>query len=294
MTRDAERSEVSDHASGERERPASGNNSDGDVPTHPAESEYAETDPDVAPTEQGMPGPAPEERPQPRGRRTPDGVRVDPDATAESEPRRATLSALVAHEPGVLSAVAGLFSRRRFNILSLTVGPTADPNHARITIVVEEPDPGVEQVRKQLAKLVQVVAVEELDDSATRRELALVKVDADRPDEVAAVADMYDAEAVDATPEAVTLEVTGRRRSVDAAIAAFERFGVREVKRTGTAALAGGGEWTTPTGTDDAGSDDARTDAEAATDGGRRDHPDHQRNRATGQPQRHTHDDTRL
>lgn len=269
-----------------------------EVPTHPAESEYAATDPDDAPTDQDMPGPAPEERPQPRGRRTPDGTRIDPDAATEPEPRRATLSALVSHEPGVLSAVAGLFSRRRFNILSLTVGPTADPDHARMTIVVEESDAGVEQVRKQLAKLVQVVAVEELDDAATRRELALVKVDADRPDEVAAVADMYDAEAVDATPEAVTLEVTGRRRSVDAAIAAFERFGVREVKRTGTAALAGGGEWTTPTETVDAGGNDAaNSDHEAATDGGHcdpRDRQDHRRNRADDQPHRPTHDDTRL
>ncbi|MFB6126937.1 MAG: acetolactate synthase small subunit [Halolamina sp.] len=193
-----------------------------------------------------MPGPAPEERPQPSGRRTPEGVRVDPEAAVSAEARTATLSVLVDHEPGVLSAVSGLFSRRRFNIESLTVGPTADPDHARITVVIEEPEPGIEQAKKQLAKLVPVVTVAELDDEATRRELALVKVDAGRPDEVAAVADMYDAEAVDASPEAITLEVTGRRRSVEAAIAAFERFGVREVKRTGTAALAGGAAPTTP------------------------------------------------
>ena len=217
-----------------------------EIPAGPEDSEYAEPDPETAPTDQGMPGPAPEERPQPSGRRAPEGRRVDPEAAVGSEPRTATLSVLVDHEPGVLSAVSALFSRRQFNIESLTVGPTADPEYARITIVVEEPDPGVEQAKKQLAKLVPVTTVAELADEATHRELALVKVDDDRPDEVAAVADMYDAEAVDAAPGAITLEVTGPRRDVEAAIAAFERFGVREVKRTGTAALARGAATTTP------------------------------------------------
>jgi acetolactate synthase-1/3 small subunit len=122
------------------------------------------------------------------------------------------------------------------------VGPTTADNRARITLVVNEPDPGVEQVEKQLEKLLPVVSVRELAPDAMRRELALVKVDAEDPGAVNAVADMYDGTAVDASPETVTVEVTGSRQKIDAAIDTFERFGVREVVRTGTAALARGTE----------------------------------------------------
>jgi len=154
----------------------------------------------------------------------------------------------ITDEPGVLAEVSGLFARRQFNIESLTVGPTSTEGLARMTIVVEELDPGVEQVKRQLRKLVPVHAVRELED-ATERELALVKVGDDDPAGIAAVAEMYGGEAVEAGPEVVTVELTGTEAEIDAAVEAFERFGVREVARTGTAALAGGSEFTAPEST---------------------------------------------
>ena len=183
-------------------------------------------------------GPAPEERQAPKGRRNAQGIRIDPEVEAEQEPRRTAISALVKHEPGVLAEAAGLFSRRQFNIESLSVGPTEDDACARITIVVEEPDPGIDQVKKQLRKLIPVISVTELPEDAMRRELALIKVNATRPDQVAAVADMYDGTTVDASTETATIEITGSRQKIDAAVDTFEQFGIREVSRTGLTALA--------------------------------------------------------
>ena len=183
-------------------------------------------------------GPAPEKRQTPQGRRNAQGIRIDPEVEAEREPRRTTISALVKHEPGVLAEAAGLFSRRQFNIESLSVGPTEDDACARITIVVEEPDPGIDQVKKQLRKLIPVISVTELPADAMRRELALIKVNATRPDQVAAVADMYGGTTVDASTETATIEVTGSRQKIDAAVDTFEQFGIREVSRTGLTALA--------------------------------------------------------
>ncbi len=185
-------------------------------------------------------GPRPEERPTPDGRRNPQGIRVDPEVEVEQHPRRTVISALVVHEPGVLSDVSGLFSRRQFNIESLTVGPTEDDERARITLVVEETDPGIEQIKKQLRKLIPVVSVRELEADAMCRELALIKVGASRPDRVAAVADMYGGKTVDASAETATIEITGSGQKVDAAIETFGQFGIREISRTGTTALARG------------------------------------------------------
>ncbi len=109
-----------------------------------------------------MPGPAPDERMRPKGRRDTQGIRVDPEAELTHEPRQAVLSALVEHRPGVLSEVSALFSRRQFNIESLTVGPTVDDDTARMTILIEEPEPGIDQAKKQLQKLVPVSSVREL------------------------------------------------------------------------------------------------------------------------------------
>ena len=190
----------------------------------------------------GMPGPHPDERMRPEGRRNSQGIRIDPEVEATHQPRRAVLSTLVKHEPGVLSEVSALFSRRQFNIESLTVGATDDPEIARMTIVIEEPEPGIEQAKKQVRKLVPVISVEELEPEAVQRELVLVKVDGAKPDDVNAVADMYDGNVVDATPDAITVEVTGSAQKVDAAIEAFEQFTVREVVRTGAAAIDRGEE----------------------------------------------------
>ena len=91
-----------------------------------------------------------------------------------------------------------------------------------------------------------MIAVRELKDNAVQRELALIKVDAESPDAVQSVAEMYGGQAVDAGQETVTVEITGSRPKLNAAVDAFERFGVREVTRTGTAAIARGTDWTAP------------------------------------------------
>jgi len=188
----------------------------------------------------GLEGPPPEERIRPTGRRNKQGIRIDPEVEAAHEPRRTVISALVKHEPGVLAEASGLFSRRQFNIESLTVGPTENDDHARITIVVEEPDPEIDQIKKQFRKLVPVISVRELESDAMRRELALVKVTAERPDRVAAVASMYNATTVDSSPETATFEITGSQQKIEAAIETFGQFGIREISRTGTTALARG------------------------------------------------------
>jgi acetolactate synthase-1/3 small subunit len=194
---------------------------------------------------EGLEGPSPEERPSPAGRRNAQGIRIDPEAEAEPDRRRAVLSALVKHEPGVLANVSGLFRRRQFNIESLTVGPTTDQDRARITLEIEESEPGIEQAKKQLQKLVPVIAVTELEPTAIRRELALIKVDGSAPDQVGAVAEMYDGKTVDVSQESVTVEITGSEQKIDAAVETFGRFGIHEIVRTGTAALERGTRKTT-------------------------------------------------
>ncbi|MFD1634986.1 acetolactate synthase small subunit [Haloplanus ruber] len=193
----------------------------------------------------GLEGPPPEERASPDGRRNSQGIRIDPEVEAEPESRRAVLSALVQHEPGVLANVSGLFRRRQFNIESLTVGPTTDGDRARITLEIDEPEPGIEQAKKQLQKLVPVIAVTELEPDAIRRELALIKVDGSAPDQVGAVAEMYDGKTVDVSRESVTVEITGSEQKIDAAVETFGRFGIHEIVRTGTAALERGTRKTT-------------------------------------------------
>ena len=189
--------------------------------------------------------PGPNERPQPEGRRNTQGIRIDPEVEAEPPVRRSVLSALVEHEPGVLAKVSGLFARRQFNIEELTVGATQDPELARITLVVEEHEPGIEQVKKQLSKLLPVRTVRELDPDAIRREIALVKVDCESPQDVKAIADMYGAKVVDSSEGTATLELTGSRGKIEAAIETLDRFDIREVARAGTVALERGAEETT-------------------------------------------------
>jgi acetolactate synthase-1/3 small subunit len=194
---------------------------------------------------EGLQGPAPDERPQPSGRRNAQGIRIDPAVAAEPEPRRTVLSALVENEPGVLATISGLVSRRQFNIESLTVGTTTNPETSRVTLVIEEPDPGVRQVEKQLDKVINVISVRELGDDAVRRELVVLNVHGEEPDKVNAVTDMYDGETLDAGPRTITVQITGDEQKVDDAIDAFQQFGIRELARTGQTALARGEEWTT-------------------------------------------------
>jgi len=195
--------------------------------------------------EQGLDGPRPDERESPRGRRSSQGIRIDPQAEASHAPRRTVISALVANEPGVLATVSGLVSRRQFNIESLTVGPTTNPETSRITLVIEEPDPGIRQVEKQLEKLVPVISVRELGGDAIRQELVICKVHGDSPEKVQAITEMYDGRTLDAGPRTITVEITGDEQEIDDAIDAYRQFGIRELARTGQTALARGDEWTT-------------------------------------------------
>ena len=193
---------------------------------------------------EGLEGPRPEERKRPIGRRNSQGIRIDPEVEAEPEPRRTTISAYVKNEPGVLARVSGLFHRRQFNIESLTVGPTQNEGYSRITLVVEEPDPGIEQIEKQLSRLIPVIHVRELEENPVARELVLLKVDGDEPDRVQAITEMYNGEALDAGPRTVTVQITGSESKIDDAIDAFKQFNIREIARTGHAALARGEEET--------------------------------------------------
>jgi acetolactate synthase-1/3 small subunit len=187
-----------------------------------------------------LPGPEPERRMHPEGRRNEQGIRIDPETEAERPPERAVLSALVTHEPGVLAEISGLFSRRQFNIESLTVGATVDDDLARMTIVIEEPRPGIDQAKKQLEKRIPVISVRELDGDALQRELVIIKVAGDHPEQVNAVTEMYDGQTLDAGPRTITVELTGEESKIDAAIDAYRQFGIRELARTGDAALARG------------------------------------------------------
>ncbi len=154
-----------------------------------------------------------------------------------------TLSVLVENKPGVLARVAGLFSRRGFNIDSLAVGETEHPEVSRITIVVNAEDSPLEQVTKQLNKLVNVLKIVELDPGASvQRELLLVKVRADRPvrGQVLETAHLFRARVVDVSPEALTIEATGTAEKLDALLRDLEPFGIKEMVQSGVVAIGRG------------------------------------------------------
>ena len=156
---------------------------------------------------------------------------------------RHTLSVLVEDKPGVLSRIAGLFSRRGFNIESLAVGPTEQPDLSRITIVVMVEDNLIEQVTKQLNKLVQVIKIVELEAaSSVQREIVLIKirVDAHHRAPVIETVELFRAKIVDVTTDSVTVEATGTREKLAALIAALEPFGVRELVQSGVVAIGRG------------------------------------------------------
>ena len=156
---------------------------------------------------------------------------------------RHTLSVLVENKPGVLARVAGLFSRRGFNIASLAVGPTEDPVISRMTIVVDVEDFPLEQVTKQLNKLIHVIKIVELDPGASvQREVLLVKVRADPSvrSQVLEVVDLFRAKAVDVSPEALTIEATGTAEKIAALLKNLEPYGIREMVQSGTIAVGRG------------------------------------------------------
>jgi acetolactate synthase I/III small subunit len=153
---------------------------------------------------------------------------------------RHTLSVLVENKPGVLARVAALFSRRGFNIDSLAVGPTEHADVSRMTIVVNVEDLPLEQVTKQLNKLVNVIKIVELDNSASvQRELLLVKVRADLSarSQVLEVVQLFRAKVVDVAADAVSIEATGTVEKLDAFIRVLEPFGIRELVQSGMVAV---------------------------------------------------------
>lgn len=153
-----------------------------------------------------------------------------------------TLSVLVENKPGVLTRVAGLFSRRGFNIDSLAVGTTEHPSISRITLVVDVDDQVLEQVTKQLNKLVEVLKIVQLDHEAARRQLVLIKVRADQSNrgDVLDVVQLFQAKAVDITPETVTIEAVGTPERLDMLMTILEPFGLRELVQSGVVAIGRG------------------------------------------------------
>ena len=156
---------------------------------------------------------------------------------------RHTLSVLVENKPGVLSRVSALFSRRGFNIDSLAVGPTEHPDVSRMTIAVNVEDLPLEQVTKQLNKLVNVLKIVELESTASvQRELLLVKVRADRPtrSQVLETVSLFRARVVDVAPDALTIEATGTAEKLDALLRDLEPYGIKEMVQSGVVAIGRG------------------------------------------------------
>jgi|SRR5215470_8554151 len=154
-----------------------------------------------------------------------------------------TLSVLVENRPGVLTRVAGLFARRGFNIHSLAVGPTEFQDVSRMTVVVDVEDLPLEQVTKQLNKLVSVIKIVELEGSSSvQRELLLVKVRADLQtrSHVLETAQLFRAKVVDVAPDAVTIEATGNAEKLEALLRVLEPFGIRELVQSGMVAIGRG------------------------------------------------------
>ncbi|HBX42977.1 MAG TPA: acetolactate synthase small subunit [Deltaproteobacteria bacterium] len=156
---------------------------------------------------------------------------------------RHTISVLVENEFGVLSRVSGLFSGRGFNIESLTVAETLDPTVSRMTIVTSGNDQIVEQILKQLNKLVAVIKVVNLTGAETvDRELVLIKVNAEPETkaEVLRLVDIFRAKIVDVAPRCYTIEMTGDEEKINALVQLLKPIGIREVVRTGRVAIARG------------------------------------------------------
>ncbi len=155
-----------------------------------------------------------------------------------------TLVALVEDKPGVLNRVASLFRRRAFNIQSLAVGHSEQPGLSRMTVVVNGDSAKVEQVRKQLDKLINVIRVSDItEEDIVARELALIKVNATAStrSEIMQIVDIFRANIVDVSSDSVTVEVTGDEDKVKSLLELLRSFGIKEVTKTGRVALTRGG-----------------------------------------------------
>jgi acetolactate synthase I/III small subunit len=157
--------------------------------------------------------------------------------------RTHTLSVLVEDKPGVLARVAALFSRRGFNIQSLAVGATEQKNMSRMTIVVSAEETPLEQITKQLNKLVNVIKIVEQDEvNSVARELALIKVRADATTrgQVIEAVNLFRAKVVDVSTESLTVEATGTQEKLEALLRVLEPYGIREIVQSGVVSLSRG------------------------------------------------------
>ena len=154
-----------------------------------------------------------------------------------------TLSVLVENKPGVLARISGLFARRGYNIESLAVGPTEREELSRITLQVSVDDPQVlEQITKQLNKLIEVLKIVELEDASVRRELVLIKLKADpgTRSQIIEIVQLFRGKTVDVQNDSMTIEATGSPDKLEALLEMLQPYGVRELVQSGLVALARG------------------------------------------------------
>ncbi|RLI78523.1 acetolactate synthase small subunit [Archaeoglobales archaeon] len=155
---------------------------------------------------------------------------------------RHTIAVLVENKPGVLARISSLFRRRGFNIESLAVGTTEKESISRMTIVVSGDDKTIEQVMKQLNKLVEVIKVSDLTQDSVERELALVKVAVtpEKRSEIIEIANIFRARIVDVSRESFIVEITGDEDKINAFIDLMRQYGIKEISRTGKVSMARG------------------------------------------------------
>ena len=154
-----------------------------------------------------------------------------------------TIAVIVENKSGVLTRIAGLFSRRSFNIESLSVGATDNPEYSRMTISVEGDEEVLEQVIKQLSKLINVIRVSELEPAeSVERELAMIKVTADKDSrsEIMQIVNIFRAKIIDVSARSMVIEVTGDGEKIDAIIQLLRQFGIKEMARTGKVSMVRG------------------------------------------------------
>jgi acetolactate synthase-1/3 small subunit len=160
------------------------------------------------------------------------------------EQRTHIISALVLHKPGVLQRVAGLFTRRGFNIESITVGTSEQKGIARMTIMAKGNEKVLEQITKQLNKIIDVIKVRDLEpENTVKRELCLIKVHSPTEkvrSEVIQYVNIFRGRIIDVSPETLTVEITGRSDKIDALIDLVMTFGIKEIARTGPTAMSRG------------------------------------------------------
>ena len=154
-----------------------------------------------------------------------------------------TIAVIVENKSGVLTRIAGLFSRRSFNIDSLSVGATDNPEYSRMTITVQGDRDVLEQVIKQLSKLINVIRVSELEPAeSVERELAMIKVTADKDSrsEIMQIVNIFRAKIIDVSARSMVIEVTGDGEKIDAIIQLLRQFGIKEMARTGKVSMIRG------------------------------------------------------